>query len=388
MEPARDSRGSQKQDVTDDRVLLERASLGIERDRARFHDIIKGRVREDLREYIRSDDIVTQHGKDVISIPVKGIETPRFVFGSNNQGVGEGDGDEEGQGEPRPGRPGKAGDTEGQKQHEEQFHIDELADLLGEHLKLPPIQPRPASNLDQLVPRYEGISRSGPPALRDNKRTFREALKRTISENRYDPEEPVVVPIRDDFRYKSPKLKLQPRANAVIIYIIDVSGSMGDLEKALARNTAFWTDAWIDRQYRGTEKCYIIHDATAKLVDREAFFSTRESGGTRISSAYELAKQQILTRFRPDEWNIYMFHFSDGENYSRQDNDKAIDILANDLLPHVNLFGFVEVGDRANGDFTGALEDELAGQEGVVIATLPAREEIVGTIQKLLGTGR
>lgn len=368
--------------AADGTISFERASLGIQPDVRRYHDIVKGKVREDLREYITSDDIVAQHGNDIISIPVREISTPQFVFGSNEQGVGEGEG-EEGQ-----GKGGKAGEHEGKKQREEPFHVEELADLLGEHLQLPRIQPRPTTGLQQFVPRYESISRRGPNALRDNKRTFLEALKRTIAEGAYDPENPIVVPIKDDFRYKSPKLKPRPKTNAVIIYMIDVSGSMGDLEKSLARNTAFWTDAWIDRQYKGTEKCYIIHDSTAKLVDREAFFSTRESGGTMISSAYQLAREQIATRFRPDEWNIYLFHFSDGENWSRQDNNKALQILKEDLLPYVNLFGFVEVGGRDGGDFKDHLGEELDGREEVVVASLPSREEIIPTIQKLLGTGR
>ena len=99
---------------------------------------------------------------------------------------------------------------------------------------------------------------------------------------------------------------------------------MGEEEKSLARNTAFWTDAWIDRQYQGTEKCYIIHDVSAKVVDRDTFFTTRESGGTVISSAYQLAKEQMFGRFSPDEWNIYLFHFSDGDNSSPADSQKEL----------------------------------------------------------------
>ena len=163
---------------------------------------------------------------------------------------------------------------------------------------------------------------------------------------------------------------------------------MGDLEKSLARNTAFWTDAWIDRQYQGTEKCYIIHDAEARIVDRETFFTTRESGGTRISSAYQLAKEQMAARFSPDEWNIYMFHFSDGDNWG-SDSSLAEDILREDILPYINLFGYVEVGGHhQNGGFKNDLEYAFGSMESVVTTDMEDREDIIPAIKELLGTGR
>ncbi len=362
---------------------LDTASFGIEPDVRRFRDILKGKVREDLKEYITSDAIIAQHGKDVISVPVKEIAIPRFTFGGEDQGVGEGDGDQ-GDGT------GRRGGTEaGQHIREENFHIEELADLLGDELELPRIKPRLTSGLEQAVPRYEGISRQGPPSLRDHKRTFREALRRSIAEGTYDEEDPVIVPIKEDFRYRSPRLKPKPKTNAVIFYIIDVSGSMGDLEKSLARNTAFWADAWIDRQYHGAEKCYIIHDVNAKVVDRETFFTTKESGGTAISSAYQLAKEQMASRFPPDQWNIYVFHFSDGDNSSREDNTRAGDLLRRDILPNINLFGYVEVGRHSgDGGFIRYLDSEFGEKEEVVLTQMDNRADIIPGIKELLGTGR
>jgi uncharacterized sporulation protein YeaH/YhbH (DUF444 family) len=368
---------------------FDNASLGIGPDIQRFRDIVKGKVREDLQEYITSDEIIAQHGNEHISVPVKEITIPRFVFGSEKEGVGEGDGQEgDGDGDAN-GAGKKGGKGEGKHIREETFHIEELADLLGEKLELPRIKPRLTSGLEAAVPRYESIARKGPPSLRDHRRTFLEALKRSIAEGTYNAEDPTVIPVKDDFRYRSPRLKPRPKTNAVIFYLIDVSGSMGDLEKSLARNTAFWTDAWIDRQYKGTEKCYIIHDFSAKVVDRDTFFTTRESGGTLISSAYQLAREQMATRFPPDEWNIYMFHFSDGENSSTQDDKLSIDILKESIVPFVNLFGYVEVGEhRRNGDFVRSMTEEFGDEEGVVITSMEDRGDIIPGIQDLLGTGR
>jgi uncharacterized protein len=365
---------------------LDSSSLGIEPDLRRYREIVRGKVRDDLQDYITSDEIIAQHGKDIVSVPIKEVSIPKYKFGSNEEGAGQGEGDPDqdadGDGS------GQAGDKAGQHIKEESFHVEELADLLGEHLQLPRIKPRLTSGLEEAVPRYEGISKKGPPSLRDNKRTFKEALKRTIAENAYDPENPIVVPIQDDFRYRSPRLKPRPKTNAVIFYLIDVSGSMGDLEKSLARNTAFWTDAWIDRQYQGTEKCYIIHDAEARIVDRETFFTTRESGGTRISSAYQLAKEQMAARFSPDEWNIYMFHFSDGDNWG-SDSSLAEEILRDDILPNINLFGYVEVGGHhQNGGFKNDIEYAFGEMESVVTTDMEDREDIIPAIKELLGTGR
>ena len=384
---------SQRSDVQQHYSSLETASLGIEPDVRRFRDILKGKVREDLRDYITSDEIIAQHGNDMISVPVKEISIPRFVFGSNDQGVGEGDGEGDGEGESdgTKGQGGgkKGGLGEGKHIREEKFHIEELADLLGDELNLPRIKPRLTSGLEQAVPRYEGISRRGPPSLLDSKRTFREALKRSIAEESFDEDDPVVVPIKEDFRFRCARLKPRPKTNAVIFYIIDVSGSMGELEKSLARNTAFWTDAWIDRQYQGTEKCYIIHDVSAKVVDRDTFFTTRESGGTLISSAYQLAKEQMAARFRPDEWNIYVFHFSDGDNSSSQDDAQAVGILKQDILPFINLYGYVEIGSHnGGGGFIRYLDGQLDDREEVVTTTMNNRKDIIPAIKSLLGTGR
>ncbi|NIV47646.1 MAG: DUF444 family protein, partial [Gammaproteobacteria bacterium] len=75
------------------------------------------------------------------------------------------------------------------------------------------------------------------------------------------------------------KPKDQPSANAVIVYVMDVSGSMGADQKELVRTESFWLDAWIASHYQGTRPVYIVHDAAAKEVDRETFFRIRESGG-------------------------------------------------------------------------------------------------------------
>ena len=112
--------------------------------------------------------------------------------------------------------------------------------------------------------------------------------------------------------------------------MMDVSGSMGDEQKEIVRIESFWIDAWLQKQYKGLESRYIIHDAVAREVDRETFFHTRESGGTMISSAYKLCSQLIDDHYPPDEWNIYPFHFSDGDNWSMDDTLLCVELLKNE----------------------------------------------------------
>src|SRR5258708_27797037 len=102
---------------------------------------------------------------------------------------------------------------------------------------------------------------------------------------------PVIIAIPDDKRYGSWKTEPEPIANAVIIYMMDVSGSMGDEQKEIVRIESFWIDAWLQKQYKGLESRYIIHDAVAREVDRDTFFHTRESGGTLSSNAAKLFAQ-------------------------------------------------------------------------------------------------
>src|SRR4030095_4963124 len=167
-------------------------------------------------------------------------------------------------------------------------------------------------------------------------------MKRQISSGTYEPNNPVVIPIRADKQYRSWKEVKQPQAVAVIVYMMDVSGSMTDEQKEIVRIEAFWIDTWLRSQYDGVERRYIIHDAVAKEVDEETFYHTRESGGTRISSAYKVAADLIRREFNPSERNIYCFQFSDCEHWG-EDNEQSLHLLGQDLLPHVNLFCYGQV---------------------------------------------
>ncbi|MDP6959780.1 MAG: DUF444 family protein, partial [Planctomycetota bacterium] len=218
----------------------------IDKDFGRFRQIIKGRIRKDLRKYITNGEMIGQRGKYAVSIPLPQINIPVFRYGKNDQGgVGQGEGevgDPVGQGEDGSGN---AGDQPGKHILEVDVSLDELAQILGEELELPRIEPKGKSNVIADHDVYSGIARTGPESLRHFKRTFREALKRQLAMGTYDPENPVILPVREDKRYRTWKTKEQPQNHAVIIYMMDVSGSMGDEQKEIVRIEAFWIDTWL-----------------------------------------------------------------------------------------------------------------------------------------------
>jgi uncharacterized protein len=266
--------------------------------------------------------------------------------------------------------------------------MEELAEILGEELALPRIEPRGKKNIVTEKDKYTSIRQVGPESLRHFKRTYKRALKRQIAAGSYDPGNPLVVPVREDKQYRSWKEVPKPDSVACIVYMMDVSGSMTDEQKEIVRIEAFWIDTWIKRHYKGVDNVYIVHDAAAHEVDEHTFYHTRESGGTKISSAYELANKIVTARYPATDWNVYAFHFSDGDNWG-DDNPKCLALLTDQLLPKLNLFGYGQVeSPYGSGEFFEHV-NELTGDHPNVVATrVPDREAILGSIKEFLKTGR
>jgi uncharacterized sporulation protein YeaH/YhbH (DUF444 family) len=169
---------------------------------------------------------------------------------------------------------------------------------------------------------------------------------------------------------------------------MDVSGSMGDEQKEIVRIESFWIDCWLRSQYKGIDNRYIIHDAEAKEVDHHTFFHTRENGGTRISSAYKVCTEIIDEHYSPAEWNIYVLHFTDGDNWG-EDDEQALSLLREKLLPNVNLFGYAQVvSPYGSGRFMEELQTAVGDDENVALSEIPGKEGILGSITTLLGKGK
>ncbi len=367
--------------------------LRIKQDHNRFREIVRGKIKENLRKYVQKGEMLGKKGKDVISIPVPSIDIPHFQFGSRKKGgVGQGPGEpgdslgkeqQEGEGT------GKAGEGEGQHTLEVDLSLDELAEILGEELALPRIETRGRKNLTTPKVKYSGVHTTGPESLRHFKRTYKQALKRSIANGTYNPENPLVVPTREDKRYRTWRLDPQPQSNAVVIYMMDVSGSMGDEQKEIVRIESFWIDTWLRANYKGLETRYIIHDAVAREVDRETFFHTRESGGTMISSAYKLCKEMMDKDYDSGSWNIYPFHFSDGDNWSADDTRACISLLRDQIVPKANQFAYGQVeSPYGSGQFIKDLRESFGKTETVALSEIANKDAIYQSIKDFLGKGK
>ncbi len=364
----------------------------IDKDQHRFREIVRGRIRENLRRYISRGDMITHKGNDRVSIPMPKIDIPRFVFGDGGGGVGQGDGeagDQVGEGEGEGQGTGEAGEGAGDKALEVEVSLDELADILGDELGLPRIEPKGHQSVETEKDRYVSLRTTGPESLRHFKATFTRALKRQVAMGNYDPRRPMIIPIREDKRYRSWRSDPKPQSNAVIIYMMDVSGSMGDEQKEIVRIESFWIDTWLRTQYKGIESRYIIHDATAREVERDVFFSTRESGGTMISSAYRTCMDIVEKDFPPESWNIYTFHFSDGDNWSVDDTATCIKILRDEMLPVVNQFGYGQVeSPYGSGQFIKDLRSAFPQEDLLLTSEIKGKDDIMDSIREFLKGGR
>ncbi len=366
--------------------------MKIDRDTNRFREIVRGKIRQNLKKYVTNGEMIGRKGKDLVSIPVPSLDVPHFRYGQNGSGgVGQGEGEEGqpiGRGEGEEGT-GKAGSDPGGHIIEVDISLKELAEILGNELELPKILPKGTDNITQEKARYNSIRRIGPESLRHFKRTYVEALKRQVTDGSYNARDPRVVPIKDDRRYRSYEMVAEPQANAVIIYMMDVSGSMTDEQKQIVRTESFWIDTWLRSQYKGLERRYIIHDAAAKEVDEHTFYRTRESGGTRISSAYKVCADLIEKRFPVEAWNIYCFQFSDGDNWG-EDNKLSLQLLKERIVPKCNLYCYGQVeSPYGSGEYIRALREAFGiKHETVVLSEIKNADAILASIKTFLGKGK
>ena len=300
----------------------------IDRDVSRFNDKIKKAVKDNFKDYISHTEKYKINGK-TITIPVRRIEIPRFHYGQNDSGVGQGEGEW--------GDVFNHGDEDRDPVYDSEFTLDEIVKMLADELELPELEPKNYGSVEESIDKYKSISRQGPRSQRSFKRTFKEALKRSLASGEYDSENPILIPEKPDFRYRyAPPIKT-PDTKAALIYLMDSSGSM-DSCIDIAKHTFFWIDLWIQKHYKKTERRYIHYDTGAREVGKDSFFKATSSGGTDISSGLEIADKIISTQFNSSEWNIYLIHATDGDYQSATKGDWEIKNLLKKTLTKVNAY--------------------------------------------------
>ncbi len=229
---------------------------------------------------------------------------------------------------------------------------------------------------------FEDIRKAGPISRVDPKRTIKVNMKRNALAGKAE----IKDISRDDLRFKSFVEKFEYESNALIIAMMDVSGSMTDHKKYLVRMTLWWIKKYLERIYDGLEFVFIIHDTRAQLVDEKLFFATTTGGGTEISSAFALALKTLERDFIASEWNIYPFYFSDGENFD-YDNAKAVE-LANKLILVSKMFYYGQVDSGGVDTFDDVIKKEVKEPDKLVVSILKEEKDIVTAIENFLKVRR
>lgn len=344
----------------------------IHKDKKRFEDILKQKVKKDFKWYIVRKDWIIPKGKDKYTLPIHTIRIPRFTYGQNEKGgIGQGNGEE-----------GQELDKNAEHKPEIEATLEELAEMLSESLQLPRLEKKEKNQMSTIAQKYKTTSTT-PKTLVHFKKTYLQALKRTIIEGTYNPETPLQIN-EQDLIYKAPKKTELPDTKAVIFYMMDVSGSMDDEKKELVRTTAFWIDTYLRSQYKHLDNRYIIHDTAAEEVNKDLFYIVNTDGGTQISSAIELSDKIIEKEYPASDWNIYLFQFSDGENMPREDNKQA-ETRIKKMLQYINQYAYAEVGDK--GNFKEYISQKFKNEPKIALASINNKLGIISTLQQFLSQG-
>ncbi|MBO6579782.1 MAG: YeaH/YhbH family protein [Thalassospira sp.] len=388
-------------------------SLG---NRQRFMRRAKAQIKKAVESTIRSRGITDISSGDQITIPGKTLKEPGFHHmgrGGNRNYVLPGNkkfvqGDRIAR--PQGGDSGSGGSQaspDGEGEDEFQFTLtrDEFLDIFFEDLELPDLLKKSLKQTTAFRNARAGFSVEGTPSNLNLVRTMRNSLARRIGLRRpktaevreleekisvlqakaekrpngkltktdeetlhtllADLEEakrrmkaiPFIDPI--DTRFNQFQQIPDPNTQAVMFCLMDVSGSMSEQMKELAKRFFMLLHLFLHRKYEHVEVVFIRHTSRAAEVDEETFFYSRETGGTIVSTALEEMKKVLVDRYPTDQWNIYAAQASDGDNYSN-DGAKCTALLAQDLLPKCQYYAYIEITDEREAEIFAAAEGETA----------------------------
>lgn len=318
-------------------------------DQQRHTEKVKEAIKNNLPDLITEENIIMSNGRDVVKIPIRSLDEYKIRYNYNkNKHVGQGDGDSQvgdviarepanGDGAQGKGRGKKAGDQPGTDYYEAEVSIEEVEEALFKDLELPNLQRKEQDEIIVEKIEFNDVRKKGLMGNVDKKRTILTALKRNATKGKKS-----ITPIyNEDLRFKTWNEVVKPESKAVVLAMMDTSASMGTFEKYMARSFFFWMTRFLRTKYESVDIEFIAHHTEAKVVSEDDFFNKGESGGTICSSAYLKALELIEGKYAPSRYNIYPFHFSDGENIT-SDNAKCID-LVNQIMEVSAIFGYGEV---------------------------------------------
>ena len=328
-------------------------------DRARHRKKIERAIKDGIYNIVAEESIIGKEGKKKFRIPVRGIKEYRFVYGDNgSKRVGSAQGkdvkrgqvigkkEEAGQAQGT----GQAGNEKGEEYYEVELTLDQLSEYLFKDLELPNFEKKKNANVTSKKIRRHGYRTKGIRPRLDKKKTVIEKLKRKNKskltqkklDNDNEQQDNEEFPFNEkDLRYRHYKVHEKKSSNAVIFFLMDVSGAMTKQKKFLARSFFFLLYHFIRARYDLVDIVFISHDIEAYEVTEEQFFGRGSSGGTIVSSALTMTHEIISQRYHPNSWNIYTFQCSDGDNWPT-DNEKTIE-LAKQLIQKAQFFGYCQI---------------------------------------------
>jgi uncharacterized protein len=360
--------------------------------RQRFIDRARGEVKRALSDALKRRKVGESDGGEKVSIPTRGITEPmfhrsstggwrdyivpgnkKFVVGDTIERPPSGEG----------GGRGQASPEDGGEQDAFEFVLskEEFLNLFFEDLELPDLVKTRLKESEATQLSRAGFSVAGTPANLNLVRTMRNSLARRISLHRPTPSEIAALqrqvdaamaaddaegaaqgkldldnaqrkarrvayidPV--DVRYNRFDRVPRPNTQAVMFCLMDVSGSMTEAMKDLAKRFFLLLHVFLTRRYKHVEIVFIRHTSNAQEVDEETFFHSRETGGTIVSTALEEMMRIVRERYNPSNWNIYAAQASDGDNYT-EDSDRCSQLLGSEILPLCQYFAYIEVGAEA-----------------------------------------
>lgn len=368
--------------------------------RQRFLRRARAQVRRAVREASSSRSIKDAGKGGEISIPAGGVHEPHlrrsseggvrdYLLPGNKKYI-------EGDTIPRPeqgGGKGSRATDSGEGEDEFRFALsdEEYLDLYLEDLELPDMAKRQIAGVQSVQWRQAGYATSGPPSRISVPRTLRRSMSRRIALKRPKAEEiqklreeiekleregghfeelvklraelelhltrsqriPYIDPV--DVRYRRLESTPKPIAKAVMFCLMDVSGSMNEHMKDLAKRFYSLLYLFLNRRYEHVDVVFIRHTHEAQEVDEQTFFYSRETGGTVVSTALFKMQDIVRERYPVDQWNIYAAQASDGDNTS-SDNSVVLGQLKDVILPICQYYAYVEVGMDDEDDHPGAGE--------------------------------
>ncbi len=323
-------------------------------DRERHRRKIEKAIKEGIHNIVAEESIIGESGKKKYKIPVRGVKEFRFVYGDNGSkrvGSGEGNdlqrgqviGKKKKQGNGQPGE--KAGNEKGEEYYEVELTLEQVAEYLFKDLELPNFEKKKDSQVVSKKIKRKGYRTKGIRPRLDKKKSAIQRIKRMKKEEfsgkrEVDSDESFSFMERD-LRYKHYAVKEKKSSNAVIFFLMDISGSMGKTKKFLSRSFFFLLYSFIRSRYDKVEIVFIAYESQAYEVDEKSFFERGSSGGTIASSGVKMVNEIIDARYHPSSWNIYTFHASDGDNWP-SDNDTVREAVEN-CLPKMQFYGYCEI---------------------------------------------